>query len=228
MNDDVFVLGTGIKRPDRSRVFIIGGGNSVKDVDLSLLKDEETIVVNNAIFDVPNPDIFITMDYSFFSKIDIEKFDKIECGKIFIANTVPKYIKIEDDKIFDKRSNICYNLSIVDFCGISNSYRYFKSNDSEEFSSGKNSGFCALQLAIKAEFDEIYLIGFDYTCKDNLTHYHGGYGEGSRSFQFKLDEYFTYIREAIENYQGDSKIFSCGKDSRVNQLMPYKDLKEIL
>ena len=49
--------------------FIVGGGSSLKKFDFTKLANKNTIVVNKAIVDVPNPKHFITMDYTFLKKI---------------------------------------------------------------------------------------------------------------------------------------------------------------
>jgi len=211
----------------KNRVFIVAGGPSVNDIDLNLLTNENTIVINNGIFYVPNPTHFITMDYSFLSKIDLDRFDKIPCNsKIFVANTYPDYIEKKDGKYIDKRTNMCYTLNRFNGIIESNTYRYFKF-DEMGFSSGKNSGFCALQFALQLRYKEIYLLGYDYKI-NNKSHFHGGYGEERRKFEIKLQEYFNYIREAIENYKGESKIFSCSKTSKLNCILEYKKLEKVI
>ena len=52
-------------------IFIVGGGPSLKGFDFGILRNQETIVVNNAIFDVPNPNYFITMDYTWLGKAKV-------------------------------------------------------------------------------------------------------------------------------------------------------------
>ena len=82
-----------------------------------------------------------------------------------------------------------------------------------------------MQLAIALGYKEIYLFGFDYICKEDLTHYHSGYGEKPLLFQKKLDVYYAYIHNAIVAHRKrypDVKFYSCSKNSRLNKIIPYE------
>ena len=50
-------------------VFIIGGGSSLKNFQFECLTDRDTITINMSIFHVPNPNYFITVDYTFLYKM---------------------------------------------------------------------------------------------------------------------------------------------------------------
>ena len=82
---------------ERNRVFIIGGGPSVKDVNLDLLKDEDTICVNASINNVINPTYFITMDYSYFDpRRNINTVSQVTDKakySYFVVNTGNSFIK---------------------------------------------------------------------------------------------------------------------------------------
>ena len=65
-----------------SRVFVVGCGPSVNDIDLSQLKNEDTIAVNKAIDYVPNPNYFVTVDYTSIGKYSLDT----TATKVFVVN----------------------------------------------------------------------------------------------------------------------------------------------
>jgi len=208
-------------------VYIIGGGNSVNEIDKSKLEGKDLIVVNKGIIDFPNPKFFITIDHSFLKKLDKNSriLRNTTATKIFVANFVPDYMVEKDGQIKDTRFNLVYKLNIFDM--IIKSYKLdglgFEFNN---FSHGNNSAYCALQLAIILGYKEINLIGIDLVA-EGKTHYHGGYGEAIDKFQIKLDRYYQTYRHAIIRLlllDTDIKIYSCSSISRLNKILEYKDL----
>jgi len=208
-------------------VYIIAGGTSLKDFDFSKLKGKRTIAVNKTILDMSYSQFFITMDHSLFNKVDKQKvFNKCDIP-IFVANIEEKYGVIKsNNKYKDTKNNCYYNLDgfleIIEskqegIIGIDNKY----------FCHGKNSAFCAFQLSVICGYNPIYLLGFDFKCEDNKTHYHDGYGQDLDDFQKCLDEYYLNMINAIKSLKilkPDLKIYNCSKISR---LKPYLEYKEI-
>ena len=47
---------------NKRRVFIVGGGTSVKGIDFNLLKDEDIIATNWSAKHIPSPTYFLTAD----------------------------------------------------------------------------------------------------------------------------------------------------------------------
>jgi len=65
------------------RVFVIGKGKSLKDIDLSLLENEYTMCINHVVFDVPNPSAVVFVDKIFVEGYQdfLESFEgHIFCG----------------------------------------------------------------------------------------------------------------------------------------------------
>jgi hypothetical protein len=215
-------------------VYIIGSGYSLQNFDFSQLRNKNTITINKSIFNVPNPNYFITIDYTFLqNKIRYQKkdFKKINIPKIFVANYDNTYIKNINGKIVDTRYNMTYELE--DYNMIIRSYRAnglgFTFND---FRSGYNSGFCAFQFAVLMEFNPIYLLGFDLKIDKitNQTHYHGGYGENPAKFKKKLDNYYKQFVKGIDilKYRKpDIQVINCSSISRLNGVIPYKTFETI-
>ena len=213
----------------RERVFIICGGPSLRDFDFSKLKNEDTITVNKSIFDVPSPNYFITVDYTFLQKINISQFKSIKTRKVFVVDFHFPFLKEQNGLIVDTRTNLIYYLNAFDF--VVKSYKAEGIGYSfDDFRTGLNSGYCALQLAVILGYKEIYLLGLDLNV-DKATHYHGGYGEGKSSFKCKLETYCNYFGVGlgllISNRRG-IKVISGSSTSRLNQIIPYVNVNEVL
>jgi len=156
-----------IKSFKDNKCFIVGGGSSLKGVNLEKIFKYKTIGVNRS-FEFFNTDLLYCMDYDFYdniieercSKGTKEKFKKFNGTKIFLALDSDK-LRYSDDvyvvnRIYadDKRINI--------------------SNLDDGIYAGSNSGFGALMLAITLGSTEIYLLGFDMKVNSSL-HFHNGY-----------------------------------------------------
>jgi len=215
----------------RNEVFIVAGGPSLIGFDFTCLRNKDTIVVNKSIFDVPTPDYFITVDYTFLRKIRSKKavFDSITPTKIFVADFHCKYLREKKGRIVDIRTNLVYELHDFDviikakqIAGIGYTYN--------DFRTGTNSGYCALQLAVLLGYTEIYLLGVDLT-QTETTHYHGGYGERPSSFNAKIPLYANRFKTGLVQIKQDNagiEVISCSSISVLNKVIPYQDIKEIL
>lgn len=207
----------------RKEVFVVGGGSSLKGFNFDGLKDKDTIVVNKTIGYVPNPNYFITIDFTALKKIP--PINNISPTKIFIANFTKPYLQEKEGRIVDVRFPLIYKLE--DFNMIIKSYKTegmgIKFND---FRNGDNSGYCALQLAVVLGYEEINLLGIDLVIREE-THFHKGYGESKEKFGEKLDKYYENFVQGIKELKTkrpDIKLYSCSPISRLNNLIPYKKL----
>jgi len=205
------------------KVFVIGGGTSLRDFDFNKVKDETTIAVNKSYYHVPNLNYFVTIDFTVLRKIGNNI--NSPATKIFIANfSVPSLQEI-DGRIIDTRWNLVYDLKAFDIIiksrkkdGIGFTFK--------DFRTGGNSGYCALQLAIALGYTEINLLGMDLVV-NNGTHFHGGYGELPQTFSKKLDPYYDSFRKGLEELKikrPDIKVYSCSKISRLNSILEYKEI----
>lgn len=214
---------------DHDSVFVIGGGTSLQNFDFSKLTNKCTIAVNKAILDVPNLDYFISVDFTFLNKIDKNKVKSCPATKIFVADLSYPFLQEKEGSIVDTRFNLVYKLQ--DFDTIIKCRKQSGMGITlKDFRTGKNSGFCALQLAVALGFRKIYLLGIDLVSGIN-THYHGGYGETKNKFNRKLDEYFNFFKAGIEElktYPNPPEIYSCSQFSKLNRLIPFVGLSEIL
>jgi len=216
-------------------VFIIGGGPSLKGFDFNLLKDKNTICINQAVFDVPNPNCLITCDYTFIKKVGRENINELKCRKIFVVNLYGEELeKREDhsikDMYIDKRHNIIYNLLgfswIIEAKGANGLGFHF-----DNFYSGSNSGYSGFQLAIIFGYKNIYLLGFDLQFNKNITHYHNKYSVPIEKFKERLERYYNTFKigfELLTKHDSSVKVFNCSVNSRLKSLIPTVDLSKML
>jgi hypothetical protein len=211
----------------KSEVFVLGGGPSLKDFDFHKLTDRETIVTNKSILEVSSPSYFISVDYTFPRKIGIARFGQIKAPKIFVADFSHSFLTEKNGQIVDERFNLIYHLN--DFNVVVKSYRADGIGYSfDDFRTGLNSGFCALQLAVILGYEKIYLLGVDLTVTDR-THFHSGYGESLQTFSEKLRLYENYFRKGLLELSGSrTKVISCSPTSNLNDVIPYKNIEGVL
>jgi hypothetical protein len=213
----------------RDRIFIIGGGPSIKNIDLTSLTKERTITVNASVFDVSNSDYFVTMDHTFLRKIAAKKhaFQNVTGTKVFVAGLHNRHLKELRGGFVDIRNNKVYNLQDFDVI-IKSRVPHGCSFTFDSFRSGENSGFCALQWAVLLNYKEIYLVGMDMTVT-NTTHYHDLYPK-QRTFVNKLKLYEKNFRLGLSDIQkhSDIEVLSCSSISLLNDVIEYKPLKDVL
>lgn len=134
-------------------VYIIGGGPSLKDFDWSRLSGKKIIAINRAFQVLPNADVLYWTDSRFYKwyKKEIDNFKglKVTCRPILDNPGDIIVLKPTSSLKFDDRMNT--------------------------ISSGNNSGFGAINLAIKLGAKKIYLLGYDMISYPNQTHWHDGY-----------------------------------------------------
>jgi len=161
-------------------VFVVGGGPSLSGFDFQSLHGKNTIAVNSSIFFVPNPDYFITMDFTWFGKNGIQ-YDSSTEGKqkIYRSTKAKKFFVVAYDKgrfvhtpngVLDTRFDLNYDLRVVDEVIYSSSYGGVGSS-LQDFHCGSDSGYSGIQLAVALGYSKIYLLGmdFDITSSTNRT-----------------------------------------------------------
>lgn len=155
---------------ETAKLFIVGGGPSLCGFDFSRLGNKSTVVVNNSVFDVPNPNYFITMDYTWLTKNSIldrsrnrEKFLSKGIHKVFVVSFAGDRTRCEwtSKGVKDKYFDLEYDLSLFDQIIPAAQYGGI-GVDIEDFRCGSDSGFCALQLGTLLGYKRIYLLGMDF------------------------------------------------------------------
>ena len=188
------------------RVFIVGGGPSLIGMDLSFLDNEDVICVNKAIDLVKNPKYFITMDYSFFTKIgsSVRTVASRAQSSHFVINKQHSYIQNVNGVYTDTRYNLRYE-GLQYFSSVISSYKETNAisgfgQNMTEFCHGDNSGYCAIQFAVLAGYKEIYLLGFDLgePVNKHQTHFHNSYPSSQIDiFYQRLNLYKKHLTESI-------------------------------
>jgi len=213
----------------RNEIFIVGGGPSLIGFPFNQLKDRDTIAVNMAAFDVPNPTYCITADSGIFRKIQEGYFKGINTTWVMVTNAEHCSMKFRDGRFKNEKTGFVHNPFCVNLLirnagtdGIGFAFKNFKT--------GYNSGFCAFQLAILLRYKKIYLLGFDLNPNSTKCHYHNRYQGGTKKINRRhLDRYYNNFKLAFEiiKKETDIKVFSCSKGSRLNSLISYIPFGEL-
>lgn len=184
------------------RCFVIAGGPSVADYDLSLLDNELTIGINR-VYETFYPTILFAMDGTFHKNIlqgvygDEAKvrFNNYQGLKLWMDISNHKLIS---DVFFIRgmgRTGISYDLK-------------------HGLYHGNNSGFGALNLAIALKANPIYLIGYDMKFRDGKSHYHDGH---KKLFTEKMMGSFihSFDKTANEISRHGFKVININRDSNL-------------
>ena len=217
-----------------NKVFIIGGGPRVNDFQLNLIGGHDTICVNKSIDLIENPTYFITMDYSFFQKVGKPIHEVISKAKSshFIINKENSYIKEMGGVILDARSELQYK-DLDKFTSVIDSHQTYDPIDGfsktiNKFCHGQNSGFCAIQFALLAGYEEIYLIGFDLDTSAKSTHFHDDYKNNVDSYRKKIHSYHDAFKEAFQRSREKSKIFLGTASNILQAYVPLLRRRELI
>ncbi len=195
--------------------FVVGGGPSLRGYNFSKLSGLNTIVSNNAVFDVPNPKHFITVDYTFLMKN--RQRIKGNYSKNFVVNMDNDSLKMIDGMMTDTRFNLKYDLTGYDAIYSTKSSGIGKTKN--DFRNGTNSGYCAMQLAHIMGYKTIYLLGIDLNYSTN-AHYHNG--PTSPKMKENLESFYKYFVDGIKTLNDDGvKVISCSSTSRLNNIISY-------
>jgi hypothetical protein len=98
-----------------------------------------------------------------------------------------------------------------------------------EFHCGSDSGYSALQLAAILGYEEIYLLGLDFTVSGDNTHSHADYPrQDPEHYQGRLDSYLQPYPEAFQILrQNGIRVYSSSHISKLNQFILYFDLRNL-
>ncbi len=186
------------------RVFIVGGGPSLKGFDFNKLKGEIVITVNRTFEDVPWSVLNVSQDARVWGMYEGDKFGKESTKKWREYKGYKVFVNVQP---FPFPEDI-YTIDLLhpdDF-----------NWDKFELSGGipvyGNSGLNALTLACCFNPAKIYLLGFDMTGENGKTaNYHSGYGDiKNESVYNSMVEDFKDVAWRI----GDKrKIYNCNPQS---------------
>lgn len=197
-------------------IFIVGAGISLEGFDFSKLEDQTTIAVNRSVQDVPEPTYFLTADSGIASQVR-SYIDGIDTVKVLVYTPTHRRVKLFRNAFAD------FDVIIKYSGGNPTVPIGFRFN---EFQSGQNSGFCALQFAVIMGYSPIYLLGIDLVATGGRFCRHQDKPMG---FQRVLDEFFAYFEKALTVLrQTDIKVCSCSPVSRLNSIIPYVSIDNAL
>ena len=210
-------------------IYLVAGGPSLKDFDFQQLRNEDTIAVNMAAYDVPDPTYCITADSKIFKQLCDGRFDGIDTTWVLVTNPEHCSMKYRNGKFMRVGSDYIYNLFapniVIRNAGCDGIGFSFK-----DFRTGYNSGFCAFQLAVLLGYQRIFLLGFDMQ-KTHGGHYHSRY-KGRQIAPSVLDQFYQNFVVAFDilGKCSEIEVISCSQTSRLNEhiaFVPFEDIPEL-
>ncbi len=184
--------------------FIVGGGSSLDEIDLSRLKGRDVIVCNEGILVYPDPTVLVWLDADFY----------------------PRFRKHIDGKPFKKycRSTVmtCQYADDIEPLLTAPLYPGFHGRDGLKrgIYSGeeKLTGIAAVSLAIALGYDKIYLLGYDGGEVDGKLHFTGYTNKERDVYSKRLNRY-----EVFKGYD----IVNCSLKSRI-KTFPKQRIEDVL
>lgn len=163
---------------------------------------DDVIAVNKDVFRYEKARYFITMDNR-FTIWEVENKRRPlpkKPTKIFIANMACPNL-VCGKSFNDVRWGISYNLAHYDM--IIKSYKHdggfgYRMND---FRSGGNSGFCAVQFALIMGYKNVHLVGLDLVVVNGATHHHEGYEKCRNDYGKVLSQFAGHFITAVKDYK---------------------------
>jgi len=206
---------------------IIGGGPSLKkEIQhnyFSLLKNTNNYVIigtNVSAFEIIEPDYYLFVDrwfwHKFYQKIDILK----NCIKLS---------QVEQQFNNKLKRSLSY-----DIIKIPTNHMFYPLLDKENKFKCNNIGSFALSLAEYLGLNEIYLFGIDMKLdKENKKNFHDYYKEKNKSkievIENNINNHYNNIIAIIKRLEQKCvKIFSCSKESRLNNDLVFVESKTLL
>lgn len=212
------------KRFLNKRGFIIGGGPSILSLieegfSFDSIKNEITLGVNKA-YKLMIPGYLLFGDLYFWDTYK-EEIRNIKC------------IKVSPDYNSRRVGSVDQGIFLVKGNMRNDSGSLLSETFSKEISAWNNSGVWALRLAYIFGLNPIYLIGMDVVRQDDKgnTHFHLDYNikRVKAVSNKRYDNFFlAWMRTISLLKKKNIRIFSCSKISRLNTLIPYVDVREIV
>ena len=185
-------------------VFIVGGGYSIKGMNIDYLHDKNTIAVNDAYKILPNATALFWCDTSWCGR----ELDGLKAHKAEHRFQARFHANVVDESIV-----VCGGASLLRRSG---THGYDPNIDHVM---GNNSGTHSLNFAVNLGAKRIYLVGFDMKLDPhtNETHWHNHHslvvrpGIYSKSFVPSI----TALGKGIRDANIDVEIINCSKTSAI-------------
>lgn len=168
------------------RVFIVGGGESLKGFDFNRLAGEDVIAINLA-YQFIKPKILLWMDRSFYENHK-EGIDQLNCIK-YAPDNVIATDWTEDIRAF--RTGYQFKGKEGFTKGI------YAGNPASTL-----SGLASISLAFALDYEEVFLLGFDGSQK----HFHNGY---------EVEKDISHKNIRYRDIRG-LKIYNCSLNSKID------------
>ena len=147
----------------RDRIFLIGGGPSLKGFDFTRLRGKGVIVgINHSIFDLPC-DIGVSIDQRFI--LSTEFNDGLH---VFSRHNKLLFL-CPPKKLYDRVKKLLPSSLILEESS------KFEWDESVVHRQGGTSGYATLDILASHGAKDIVLFGFDYGIANGCQHYHDGY-----------------------------------------------------
>ncbi len=175
--------------------YLIGGGPSLKGFDWNKLKGKRVIAINRAHEVVPDADVLYWTDAQFYRwyQKEIEAFKGLKVASKPCGTDKSDIIVLRglNTRSIDLRPGyICH---------------------------GNNSGYGAINLAMKLGAKRIYLLGYDMSSDVGATHWHNGYArKHNHNIYKRLFAYFEALKNMLP--QLEVEVWNANPDSRLNVL----------
>ena len=192
------------------RCFIIGNGPSLKEQDLTLIKNEYTFVTNNFILhnsiNEIDPSFYCIVDPNMYTgKFPIERLrlmdEKLERTKFFFRYRAKSYV--QDKRLFrDKEIHYIKNDSYL------NDFYNFNMKLSGCIPGTVNVIHTCIMIAAYMGFEQIYLLGCDSTLFIPKPNHFYQITEEEIKSKMDLDEKLFYTSYMFKSYKILSKIYA--------------------
>lgn len=179
---------------EKTTCYIIGGGPSIKNTDLTILKHEHIIAVNNSYQLVPWADFMFFMDRGWIiqHRENLLSFNGIK------VTILVNYL------------DWCIGLKRVKF--IKRGPRNGFSHHNSTLNHGGNSGFCAVNLAALLGAGRIILVGFDMKVVNGNHNYHNDHPRKIADNIYQ-EEYIRPFSSLIRTEKNNYQILNATPDS---------------
>jgi hypothetical protein len=202
------------------RVVIIGNGPSLNELDLTKLKTEYTIAVNGIFYAAEqmgfDPTYYVVEDTAVM-RDNLDEIIAYQAGHKFFPSIYRRMVGERDNVSYFMMNRGFYESASPDFC-----IPRFSVDPGHHMFSGQSVTLINLQLAYHLGFEEVILIGMDFSytvpddavvegdvitsTSDDPNHFHPGYfGPGKVWKDPKLDRVLANYALAKQIYEADGR-----------------------
>lgn len=206
-----------IEQVDRhGPAFIVGGGDSLRDFDFSLLKGRATYGANDAAIKLKT-DVFVTIDRNYYK-------NRTEDIKQFVKGGGTAYVAMDRAHVYEE---------LIDGVTYLHRTRGTGMSLQPDVLYGLNSGYATLNAALLEGRKEIILLGFDMHHKSGKSHWFDGYSWHRNKGDRLVRRWAGAFTEAVEDLRANGvQVVNCvgplGSTVTAFPTMDIADLQERL